>query len=49
MITTDMQKHPPETLEELVELDYEIFTVPKNLWSNEPFDFAIEIFKNYKG
>ena len=49
MITTDMRKHPPETLEELIELDYEIFTVPKTLFSPEPFNNAVELFKNYKG
>ena len=49
MITTDMRKHPPELLEELVELKYEIYTLPKNFFSSEPFDYALELFQNYKG
>ena len=49
MITTYMRKHPPETLEELIKLNYVIYTFPKKLFSVEPFDFAVDLFQNYKG
>ena len=49
MITTDMRRHPPETLEELIKLNYTIYTMPKFAFGNEPSEFAVELFQNYKG
>jgi hypothetical protein len=49
MITTDMRRHPPETLDELIKLDYTLYTIPKGLFGDEPFDFAVRMLQNFKG
>ena len=49
MITTDMRRHPPQTLEELIELDYTLYTIPKDPYRDEPFDFAVQMLQNFKG
>ena len=48
MITADMRRHPPQTLEALIEQNYTIFTIPKYALSDVPFDFAVEMLQNYK-
>lgn len=49
MITTDMRRHPPESLEDLIEENYTIYTIPKFVFNDEPIDFAVQMLQHYKG
>lgn len=47
MITTDIKKRTPQTLEEIIALNYTIYTIPKHRESTEAADYVIEIFRSY--
>ena len=49
MITTDMRMHAPQTIEELIQQKYPIYTIPQDLGSTKPSNYVVEWFKNYDG
>ena len=47
-----MRRRPPQTLEELIEHNYTIYTLPNGLTGllfGEPSPYSSDMFQNYKG
>jgi hypothetical protein len=49
MITTDMRRTPPQTIQELIDLNYTFYAMPDERDVSKPDPKVLEWTKNYKG
>lgn len=48
MIASDMRRHPPETPNEMIHLNYTFYTIPAFPGSTEPNPMVLGWTRNYK-
>lgn len=50
MITTEMHRRPPQTTNEMIDLNYTIYVAPASMSAteNEPSSFVMDWLRNYE-